>query len=352
MPTSKPTKPSRIVWLIVFALFVGAVYSISGILLPFIAALVLAYAMNPGVTRLEKWGIPRIPATIVMVILLFVIIGGLLFGAVPFLKDELVRLINNLPSYTERAYDAVMPYLQKFNKWQNVAQFQEKLSEHIGDMFSWAIKVVVNILTGGLVLANLLSLVVITPILVFYLLRDWKVLINNLEMNLPKHYRKNIVSLGKEMNKSLGGYVRGQSVVCLSLATIYSTGLWLVGLEYALTVGIISGFLAFIPYVGFIISFTVAIGLALAQFSDWLHVGLVAIVYATGQGLESTLLTPKLVGDRIGVHPVWIIFALLAGGSLFGFVGVLFALPVAAMVAVLVKAFMRMYRNSAYFNAK
>jgi len=213
-------------------------------------------------------------------------------------------------------------------------------------------KLVVNILTGGLVLANLLSLVVITPILVFYLLRDWKVFIEHLERNLPKNYRASIVNLGKEMNKSLGGYVRGQSVVCLCLATIYTTGLWLVGLDYAFTVGIISGLLAFIPYVGFIISFTVAIGLALAQFPDWISVGLVALVYATGQTLEATLLTPKLVGDRIGVHPVWIIFALFAGGSLFGFVGVLFALPVAAMTAVLVRAFMRSYRNSVYFKGR
>lgn len=348
MAAPKSTKMAW-VWVLTLLIITGFIYYVSGILLPFIAALVLAYALNPSVERLEKWGAPRVLSTILVVSFLFLLIGLFLFGAVPFLKDELSRLVRNLPNYTERAYDAILPILEKFNQWQDFSTLQEKLSDHVGDMVSWGIKVIVNILTGGLVLANLLSLVVITPILVFYLLRDWQVLLSHVEKNLPKKYTKTIIELGKEMNRTLGGYARGQAIVCMSLAVVYITGLWLVGLDYAFTVGLISGILAFIPYVGFLTGLILALSLALAQFSDWTSVGLVAVVYAVGQALESTLLTPKLVGDRIGLHPVWIIFALLAGGSLFGFIGVLLALPLAAMLGVLIRAFMRSYRASAYY---
>lgn len=348
------SKTIKFAWVWGISILIVAIflYSVSGILLPFIAALILAYALNPGVERLQKWGFPRVLATGVVVLLMLFIIGSVLFGAVPFLKDELIRLINNLPDYTERAYKAIEPWVIKVSAWSDFGRFQHKLSDHIEDMVSWAVKVIVNVLTGGMVLANLISLLVITPILVFYLLRDWKNLLKNVEMNLPQKYAKSIINLGKEMTATLGGYIRGQTIVCLSLAIIYSTGLWLVGLEYAITVGIVSGILAFVPYVGFITGLTVALGLALSQFSDWTSIGLVALVYATGQLLEATLLTPKLVGDRVGLHPVWIIFAILTGGALFGFVGVLFALPLAAMIGVLMRAFMRTYRESMYYKSR
>ena len=337
------------IWGVCLFLFSVFIYFISGILLPFLTALILAYALNPGVERLEKWGVPRLIATCSVVLVLFLSIGGFLFGIIPFLKAELMDLIHNLPSYSERAYTALIPFWEKLNGWEYFNFFQQKLSDHIEEMLSWIMKVIVNVLTSGMALANLISLVVITPILVFYLLRDWTLILKNVEKNLPKPYTQTIVSLGKEINKTLGGYVRGQAIVCLALTLIYTTGLWLVDFQYAFVVGGISGLLAFIPYVGFLTGLTVAVGLAFSQFSDLGSVGLVALVYGGAQVLEATLLTPKLVGDRIGLHPVWIIFALLVGGTLFGFMGVLFALPLAAMIGVLMRALMRVYRGSVYY---
>lgn len=350
----KTSKMKKIPWEILLgvAIFMVFSYFFSGILFPFMAAFILAYVLNPGVERLESLGCPRVVLALISVLILLLAIGGLLFGVVPFLKDQLIYLVKNFPSYTHRIYQILMPHFEKFSQWEGGVDFQSKLSTYVGDIVSWGIKIILNILTGSFVLANILSLVVITPILVFYLLRDWKILLKHIEHNLPRSYRQTVLSLARDMNRALGGYVRGQSLVCLCLAIVYGAGLSLVGLEHGIIIGGISGVLAFVPYIGFIISFTVALGIALAQFSQLQSVGMVIGVYALGQILEATIFTPKLVGDRIGVHPVWIIFTLLAGGSVFGFFGVLFALPMAAIVAVGVRAVMGYYRKSAYYNGE
>ena len=203
---------------------------------------------------------------------------------------------------------------------------------------------------GGLAIFNLLALLFLTPVVTFYLLRDWERLVDALDGALPRDHAATIRKLAHESNAAIAGYVRGQALVCITLGTIYAIGLSLVGLQFGLVIGLIAGAISFIPFVGTFVGAVMALGMALVQFPpDWIGVVKVAVVFLIGQMLEGNVLSPKLVGDRVGLHPVWIMFALLAGGALFGFVGVLIAVPVAAVVGVLVRHLIGRYRDSQYY---
>ena len=200
---------------------------------------------------------------------------------------------------------------------------------------------------GGVAVINLLGLLFLTPVVTFYLLRDWEKVLAAIDGCLPLDHADTIRELARRSNEAIAGYVRGQALVCLSLGTIYAVGLTLVGLEFGFVIGLIAGIISFIPFVGTLVGATLAIGMALAQFPpDWMGVVKVAIVFLVGQALEGNVLSPKLVGDRVGLHAVWIMFALMAGGSLLGFVGVLVAVPIAAVVGVVVRYLLERYRTS------
>jgi predicted PurR-regulated permease PerM len=203
---------------------------------------------------------------------------------------------------------------------------------------------------GGVAVINLLGLLFLTPVVTFYLLRDWEKVLAAIDGALPLEHADTIRRLAAESNRAIGGYVRGQALVCLALGTIYAAGLTLVGLQFGFVIGLIAGIISFIPFVGTFVGGTLAIGMALAQFPpDWMGVVKVAAIFVAGQAIEGNILSPKLVGDRVGLHPVWIMFALLAGGSMFGFVGVLVAVPVAAVIGVMVRHLLGRYRASAIY---
>jgi len=202
-----------------------------------------------------------------------------------------------------------------------------------------------GLFTNTLALANLVSLVLLTPLLIFYLLRDWPKILNYIHGLVPHTMKPSSLKLGDEINATLSGYFRGQASVCVILAFYYTLALSLMGLEFAFTVGLLSGLLAFIPYVGFFIGFVAAVGITLAQFSGFDYLFIVLAIYGTGQVVESFYLTPKLIGGRIGLHPVWVIFSLLAGGFLMGFTGLLLAVPLSATLAVLLRFAMNDYRQ-------
>jgi predicted PurR-regulated permease PerM len=202
----------------------------------------------------------------------------------------------------------------------------------------------------GLALVNLLSLLFLTPVVTFYLLRDWERVVNAIDSALPLDHADTIRRLAHESNAAIAGYLRGQALVCITLGSIYAIGLSLVGLQFGLVIGLIAGAISFIPFVGTFVGAVMALGMALVQFPpDWWGVAKVAAVFLFGQALEGNVLSPKLVGDRVGLHPVWIMFALLAGGSIFGFTGVLIAVPVAAVIGVIVRHLLHRYRESAIY---
>jgi len=336
-------------WIIAGGIIALAMYSISGIFLPFVAGSFIAYAMHPTVTRMGYWGIHRGLAALLMLLSFFSIIGTTMFILIPFITAELVSLAGSVPAYGQRLLAFVLPILEDLTLLvspESLADIQTKASASLSSVFEWSLKFLAGLLGNTLALANLISLIVITPVVAFYLLRDWPLLLAQVTSLLPRQQAPTILDLAEQVNQTLGGYIRGQSQVCLILAAIYSLGLWAVGLDYAFTIGIVTGLLSFIPYVGMLIGVFVGLGVAFGQFDSWAPITMVGVVFAIGNTIEGQFLAPNLVGGRIGLHPVWVIFALLAGGSLLGFIGLLLALPIAAIIGVLVRYAIARYLKS------
>jgi predicted PurR-regulated permease PerM len=228
-----------------------------------------------------------------------------------------------------------------------MASIRDKIGGAAGpNALAWIGNLLSQIWGGGVALLNLVSLLVITPIVMFYLLRDWDSIVETVEDWLPRRLAPVIREKTIEIDEVLSGFLRGQFSVCLLLGALYAIGLTLVGLDFGLIIGFITGLISFVPYFGMLIGFAVGLGVAIAQFSDWQPIAMVAGVFVVGQFLEGNFITPKLVGDRIGLHPAWIIFALLAGGALFGFTGILLAVPAAAVIGVLGRFSIQQYKQS------
>ncbi len=229
---------------------------------------------------------------------------------------------------------------------EDAQRLRAAFGEFSSRLVSWLGSLLSSVWSGGLALVNLISLIVITPVVTFYLLRDWEKLVRRVDGWLPREHAEAIRSVVREIDDSLAGFARGQAIVCLFLGSFYAIGLSIVGLDFGLVVGIAAGILSVVPFVGTIGGFVVSIGLALLQFSDWRWVAATAAVFLLGHLIEANFLSPKLIGDRVGLHPVWIIFALLAGGALLGFVGVLLAIPAAAAIGVLARFALKRYLES------
>lgn len=340
-------------WLIGLAVFVAALWVLREVLLPFVAGMAIAYFLDPVADRLEKWGLSRLMATVVITFGIVVVLVAGIVLLVPLLQAQITSFLSRLPGYIEMMRETAEPLLREIMERlppDQVQSLQESAAGFVGDALAFVGTLLRGVLTGGFALLNLLSLLFITPVVAFYQLRDWDRMVATVDAWLPRQHAETIRERFREIDAILAGFLRGQASVCLALGTFYAAGLSLVGLDLGLLVGLGAGLISFIPYLGTIVGFVVGIGLALAQFEGYLPVLLVAGVFVVGQMLEGNFLTPKLVGDRIGLHPVWVIFALLAGGALFGFVGLLLAVPVAAVIGVLTRFFLGQYLKSSYFH--
>lgn len=336
-------------WLIALAAFLGFVWLFSAVLLPFVAGLAIAYLLDPTVDRLETFGLPRWAATTVAMILFLLAVIVVLLLVVPLVQSQALHLIEVLPGYAQQARDgfaALMTRLSERLSPEDVTKLRDAVGQYVGELVGWFGKMVRGVLSGGMALFDVLTVVFITPIVAFYLLRDWDELVARVDSWLPLRHRAVIREQVGLIDTTLSGFLRGQATVCMALGGFYAVGLSLAGLDFALVIGLLSGVLSFIPYVGTMFGFVSSIGLALLQFDDPWRVGLVAGIFLFGQAIEGNVLTPKLVGDKVGLHPVWVMFALLAGGSLFGFLGVLLAVPVAASIGVLVRFSLSHYLKS------
>lgn len=320
--------------------------------MPFLTGLLVAYAMNPAVSRFEKWGFSRTLSTTFMIFSFFLLIGLLLFIAIPFIQAELLYLASRIPQYGDRILTAVKPLIDEVSHYiepTDIEKLRSLASSYLVDVVTWGVKFLTKVLTSSLALANLISLIVITPITAFYFLRDWKKIIEAIDNWLPRPYEPTVKKLFIEINSTIGSFARGQALVCISLALYYSVMLTIIGLDFSIVVGLVIGVMAFIPYVGAIIGLLLSMGIAFAQYTEWSSIGLVGVIFVVGQTIEAYIFVPYLVGDRIGLHPVWVLFALLAGGFLYGFVGILFALPIAAAIGVLVRHGLEFYLKSPYY---
>ncbi len=345
----------RWVWLGVVVLLSVFIYLLHPILTPFLIALGLAYLFDPMVDRLEKFGLSRTWGVVAVFALFTLIVMALLLVLVPMLARQLVRLYELAPQMLDWLQHTAMPWAQAklglndgFWKFDKV---KAAISEHMGQTTDIVGVVLSQATASGLALIGFLANLVLIPVVSFYLLRDWDLMMAKIRSLLPRDNEERIVSLAGECHEVLGAFVRGQLLVMVALGVIYAAGLMLVGLELGLLIGLIAGLAAIVPYMGFVIGIGAALIAGLFQFGGDLYpmVGIVA-VFMVGQALEGMVLTPLLVGDRIGLHPVAVIFAILAGGELFGFTGVLLALPLAAVIMVLVRHLKDLYKDSQMYS--
>ncbi len=351
--TSRATRAQRFGLLIGLAATVVLVlYLFSSILLPFVAAAGIAYFLDPPTTRLTRAGMPRGAAAMLMVVAL--IAACLLFALLlyPLLVAQLGLLISRAPSYAGAIYvwagEVVSRLQETFGPEYVDGKMRDLIGGQAGSMLSFLAGALTRVVGGGFALFNVVSLVVVTPVVGFYLLRDWRRAIARLDSWLPRRYAGVLRAQAREVDRILSAWVRGQALCCLVLAGFYAFTLSLVGLDLGLIVGITSGLLSFIPYVGSIVGAVASIGLALAQF-NWQGVAVVTGVFITGQLLEGYIIYPRFLGDRVELHAVWVIFALFAGGAAFGFLGVLMAVPVAAAIGVLARFWLKRYLVSALY---
>lgn len=350
-------------WLILALLVAGCwlVYLLAPVITPFAISAVLAYFGDPLVDRLQRvkiwrWKIARTVAVSIVFVLMLSLLTIVLLIIIPLMVDQIRLLVHRLPEWIEWFSDTALPWLAAKAgldlKNFNSAEFSEMLKDYWREISTAAFKVVDVISSGGMAVAALITNLVLIPVVTFYLLRDWDLLIQGIRDMLPRSMEAEVSKTASDVDKVLSAFLRGQLMVMIALGVIYSVGLSLVGLEFASLIGMGAGLLSIVPYLGSIIGVLVAAGVAIFQFQDAFHLVMVLLVFGVGQMAEGMYLTPKLVGDQIGLHPVTVIFAVLAGGQLFGFLGILLALPVAAVLNVLVRHMHEKYRRSELYNSQ
>ncbi|RMQ26577.1 Permease [Pseudomonas syringae pv. actinidiae] len=345
------TDTRRWFWIGGLALLIAFVVLLHTILTPFLVALLLAYMGDPLVDRLERAGLSRTLSVVAVFGLFTLVLMTLLLVLVPMLAKQLFRLYELAPQILDWLQHSAMPWVQaKFGLADGFWKFDKikaAISEHMGQAGDIVSIVLSQATASGLALIGWLTNLVLIPVVCFYLLRDWDLMMGKVRGLLPRQRESQIVKLAGECHEVLGAFIRGQLLVMVGLGVIYAAGLMLVGLELGLLIGVIAGLAAIVPYMGFVIGIGSALVAGLFQFGGDLYpmIGIVA-VFMIGQALEGMVLTPLLVGDRIGLHPVAVIFAILAGGELFGFTGILLALPVAAVIMVLVRHMHDVYKSS------
>jgi len=332
-------------WGIAIAILLFMLWLLGDVILPFVIGGAIAYFLDPVADRLERMGCSRaISVTLITLIALMIFIIMALL-VIPTLVEQAIALFNAAPqlahdlrSFVNERFPQVLEEGSTLH--QSLLAVGETIKERGGELLN-------SLLTSAASLINVVLLFVIVPVVAFYLLYDWDRMIAKIDDMLPRDHAPVIRSLASQIDQTLASFVRGMGTVCLILGTYYAVALMLVGLQFGMVVGAIAGLITFIPYIGALVGGALAIGLALFQFwGDWLSIGLVAGIFALGQVIEGNVLTPKLVGSSVGLHPVWLIFALSVFGSLFGFVGMLVAVPVAASIGVLTRFFLSHYKDS------
>ncbi|MCK0142217.1 AI-2E family transporter [Aliiroseovarius sp. F20344] len=338
-----PVQTQAKYWSIVIAILALALWFLGDVIMPFILGGAIAYFLDPVADRLEKAGFSRVAATVVISLLavLVVILGFLL--VVPTLVSQAIALANAAPDLlrelqmflTER-FPSLMDESSTLR--QSLESLGQKIQERGGELVG-------TLLSSAMSVINMVILLVVTPVVAFYMLLDWDRMVEKVDGLLPLDHRPAIRHIASDIDRTLASFIRGQGSVCIVLGTYYAVALMLVGLQFGLVVGFIAGLITFIPYVGALVGGALAIGLGLFQFwGEWWSLGAVAAIFMLGQFLEGNILTPKLVGSSVGLHPVWLMFALSVFGSLFGFVGMLVAVPVAAAIGVVTRFFITRYQ--------
>lgn len=346
--------------LLVFALF----YFLSSALAPFLAGLALGYLLDPVADRLQNLGLSRLGASLTILTVFILLVATVVLLVAPVLTRQLTDFIESLPGYLT-TLQGLLARLSRETTGDFVRGVYEKLGlptadasldtqKYVNDLASEAARMggafLKSLVSGGAALVNMASLAVVTPVVAFYILLDWDDMVATLDSLVPPRRREDVRAIARDIDRALAGFLRGQALVCLFLGLWYSIGLSLIGLNFGFLIGVSAGILSFMPYVGSITAFVLSIIVATVQgWPDWRLPAMAVAVVSTGLFLDGNVLSPRLVGGSIGVHPVWLMFALFAAGSLFGFTGLLLAAPVAAALGVILRFAVRRYRESALF---
>ncbi|ATO57418.1 putative PurR-regulated permease PerM [Bartonella sp. 1-1C] len=352
VPLPNSMKKQIFFWLGTLIFFIVFMFIFGAILFPFIAGIVLAYFLNPIVQIFEKIGIHRVFGTILITLFIIIIFVVSLIILIPIISGQIQQFISNgLPIYVNR----IQTFFVEHNfSWvrryfdSDPNQLHTNIKMLLGQSSDFITSLLNSLLKSGKSIVNIISLFVVTPVVTFYILLDWPHMVEVVDSWIPRSHLTTVRSLFHEMDRAVAGFVRGQGTVCLILAGYYAIGLTITGLNFALLIGMFVGLISFIPYIGTMIGFILSIGVAWVQFypDNWGWIIIVMIVFFIGQFIEGYILQPKLVGSSVGLHPVWLMFALFAFGSLFGFTGMLVAVPAAAIIGVLVRFLLHIYLNS------
>ncbi|CAK0774006.1 AI-2E family transporter [Azospirillaceae bacterium] len=319
---------------------------------PFVVGVAVAYLLDPVVDWLSLRRIPRGLAAGVVLLFFVLLFTAVLFLIVPLIQAQVVEFVDMLPRYAGSLRETLQSVARRLLlrlSPDDVERLRAAVGEYAGEIIGWIGKVLEGVLSGGMAIFDVASILLVTPVVSFYLLRDWRDLGRRINSWLPCEHAPIIRRLIIETDHILAGFIHGQAMACVMLAVYYAVALSALGVNFGLLVGLLTGALAFVPYVGFALGFLTALGLTMVQFGTWGMIGATTGVFAIGQVLETNLITPRFVGEKIGLHPVWVMFALLAGGNLCGFVGVLLAVPVAAVIGVLARFGLEQYLASSYY---
>lgn len=346
-----PIKDQAKYWGIAITVILVLLWQLGDVILPFILGGAIAYCLDPIADRLERLGLSRVAAVAVITLVATLTFILLFLLVIPALVQQTAQLIETAPDVFNRLQKALTTrFPELMDETSTIRQQLIAIGETIQSKGG---ELVNGVLSSALGLINMLIFLVVVPVVAFYLLLDWDNMTAKIDEMLPRDHLPVVRRLASQVDKTLASFIRGQGTVCLILGTYYAISLMLAGLNFGLVVGFIAGLVSFIPYIGALVGGVLAIGLALFQFwGDWVSIGIIGGIFMVGQFLEGNILTPKLVGNSVGLHPVWLLFALSVFGSLFGFVGMLVAVPVAAMIGVFARYGIEQYKDSLLYRGK
>lgn len=342
-------------WVIASAVTIALLFVLRDILLPFVAGFALAYLLDPLADRLERVGIGRLGATLIILTLFVLVFIVALVLLIPLVAHQLAAFVERLPAYVARLQELAVQeggsLVEQLGGPEALPDLQRSVGNLVGQGVAWFGGFLQSLWSGGQALLSVFALLVVTPVVAFYLLVDWDQMVDTVDSWLPVHNRDTIRMIARDIDLAIAGFVRGQAAVCVLLGTFYAVSLSLIGLNFGALIGMAAGFLSFIPYVGSLTGLLLSVGVAIVQFwPDWAWIVATLGIFVFGQFVEGNILSPKLVGASVGLHPVWLMFALLAFGTLFGFVGLLLAVPLAAAVGVIMRYALKRYMASPLYH--
>ena len=345
-----------LVWVGFTVVVILLIWLFRPILLPFVIGIALAYILNPAVVLVERTGMNRAWSAATVLLAVLAVIIGALFVITPLIASQFGGLVSLLPGYVSDLNNLVRSLAPQLNEWlgpERAAQLQAQLTQLIGSGVEFLGSMTAQLAQSGLTVLNTIAVLILTPVVAFYLLLDWSGMVKGIDDLLPREHRREIRQVLDQIDRSIAGVFRGQGSVILVLCIYYATALTLTGLNFGLVIGLMTGLFSFIPFFGFLTGFALSMGIALVQFApNWWFVVIVFVVYMIGQFLEGNVLYPRLVGQSININPVWLMFALFAFGFLFGFLGLVLAVPLSAITATLTRYAIRRYKDSALYRGE